>query len=289
MLKRLKPFPIPTIHPVPEYLASPELKKVYEETKSILQVPWMGVVTMAFAHYPTFFNTLWSGLKELAESHEFNFSCVALRNYTEASAVNLSPSSIIEPLIKMGYAEKEITNILALNEVFSHGNMPYLMIATAARFLLEGNELSAKRDVSYFTGRHGPASENHLTLLEPHHVDQTTTDIYTDIKLKLGLPFLNTDYRAFARWPSYFKTAWGDLSTSTPLPEYESQVSAVHNFAVEQMLNLPNPKSLKSKDLQNAAIKDASLEEVLEVVRLFQWLLPGLAINVAFFRAQLSS
>jgi hypothetical protein len=55
------------------------------------------------------------------------------------------------------------------------------------------------------------------------------------------------------------------------------------------MLNLQNPKSLKSKDLQNAAIKDASLKEVVEVVCLFQWLLPGLAVNVAFFRAQLSS
>ena len=39
--------------------------------------------------------------------------------------------------------------------------------------------------------------------------------------------------------------------------------------------------------LRDAATSDASLEEVLSVVRLFQWLLPGLAVNVAFLRHQL--
>ena len=50
-LSRLKPDPIPTIYPVPEYAADAELSAVYERTKSGLGVPWMGVVAMAFAHY----------------------------------------------------------------------------------------------------------------------------------------------------------------------------------------------------------------------------------------------
>lgn len=39
--------------------------------------------------------------------------------------------------------------------------------------------------------------------------------------------------------------------------------------------------------MRDAALSDAALQEVLSVVRLFQWLLPGLAVNVAFFRGQL--
>lgn len=70
-LPRLKPEPIPSIHPVPEYLADAKLRAVYEDTKSVLQVPWMGVVTMAFAHYPSFWGALWSGLLELTASAEF--------------------------------------------------------------------------------------------------------------------------------------------------------------------------------------------------------------------------
>ena len=68
---RLKPSPIPPIHPVPEYLADEALAAVYADTKTVLQVPWMGVVTMAFAHYRNFYQTLWTGLRELAVSAEF--------------------------------------------------------------------------------------------------------------------------------------------------------------------------------------------------------------------------
>ncbi|QPZ90035.1 hypothetical protein [Thioclava electrotropha] len=52
-------------------------------------------------------------------------------------------------------------------------------------------------------------------------------------------------------------------------------------------LNMPNPTRLSSTELQEAARKDGPLEEILSVVRLFQWLLPGLAVNVAFLRDQL--
>jgi hypothetical protein len=39
--------------------------------------------------------------------------------------------------------------------------------------------------------------------------------------------------------------------------------------------------------LRGAAEKDATVEEILQVVRSFQWLLPGLVVNVAFLRGQL--
>ena len=42
-LSRLKPDPIPTIHPVPEYAANAALTAVYERTKSGFGVPWMNV------------------------------------------------------------------------------------------------------------------------------------------------------------------------------------------------------------------------------------------------------
>ena len=39
--------------------------------------------------------------------------------------------------------------------------------------------------------------------------------------------------------------------------------------------------------LADAAEADASRDEVLEMCRLFQWLLPGPVVNVAYFRHQL--
>ena len=53
---------------MPEYLVTGQHAKWYEDTKQVLQVPWMGVVTMAYAHYPTFFGELWRDLKPLCQS-----------------------------------------------------------------------------------------------------------------------------------------------------------------------------------------------------------------------------
>lgn len=287
-LPRLKPAPLPSIHPVPEYLADAALKAAYEETKSVLQVPWMGVVTMAFAHYPIFFQTLWGGLKELAASQEFVEACNELRGVAEGAALKLEPQFIVGELAAKGYAKREIEDIRTLNEVFSHGNMPYVMIATAARLLLEGHSLGMGTTVSRFDGRHGPSTDNRLLLMEPHHVDAPTSAVYESIKTVLDLPFVNTDYRAFARWPSYFAVAWQGLIGKVSTSSYEARVSEVHAFAVTKMLGLPNPGGLTPEALQKAAVKDAPLEEILDVVRLFQWLLPGLITNVAFFRGQLA-
>jgi hypothetical protein len=60
----------------------------------------------------------------------------------------------------------------------------------------------------------------------------------------------------------------------------------VHKKAVALVLALPNPGELTSAMLVAAANEDTGAESVLDVVRLFQWLLPGLVVNVACMRKQ---
>ena len=48
-----------------------------------------------------------------------------------------------------------------------------------------------------------------LTLMEVHHGDAPTATVYADIRATLDLPVVNTDYRALARWPSYFQRCLG--------------------------------------------------------------------------------
>src|SRR5260370_26425293 len=70
-LPRLLPSPLPPVRYVPEYRAEGALKDAYEDMKSVLQVPWMGVVTMAYANFPHFFDAFWSGMRELCGGVEF--------------------------------------------------------------------------------------------------------------------------------------------------------------------------------------------------------------------------
>ena len=125
--------------------------------------------------------------------------------------------------------------------------------------------------------------------MEVHHADQDTRALYQDIKASLGLPFVNTDYRALARWPSYFALAWNDLKPVVNTDVYAAICTDIHEWADRLVVeNLPNPADLTADSLRSAADDDGNLDEIVQVVRLFQWLLPGLVTNVAFFRAQLA-
>jgi hypothetical protein len=286
-LNRFRPDPAPAIHPVPEYLADVDLNSRYEEAKTVLRVPWMGVVMMAFAHYPTFYDLLWQGVRPLCLSGAFVSVCRNLRALVEERVSELNPPTMVERLAVAGYAPGELDTIRDVVEVFSHGNYAYFLIATIARELLEGVELRGSKTAEPSADETKPASHVPLVLMEMHHADLSTRALYEDVKATLGLPFVNTDYRALGRWPSYFHQAWSDLKPTVGTNHYEAIAMDVHRHAINVAASLPNPEGLHPSVLREAAARDASLEEVLGVVRLFQWLLPGLMINVAFFRQQL--
>lgn len=285
-LIRLKPDPTPAIHPVPEYAADASLSQVYERTKRGLGVPWMGVVAMALAHYRNFYDCLWQAMEPTVATKAFADACKELRIVAEQEAASLRPAAIRPKLTTLGYDDREIEEIKNCNEIFSSGNMPYVLMASLARLLLEGQAWEGN----------GPAQPHNASglktvkpvLIETHHADPVIAEIYADIRQTLDLPFVNTDYRAFARWPSYFDHAWTDLRSMVPTEEYQLAVRHVHNRAVALVDRLPNMSRITPQQLISCAERDAKLSEVLSVVRLFQWLLPGLAVNVAVLKHQLS-
>ena len=287
---RLKPEPIPTVYPVAEYAVMGERAQWYAEMKEALQVPWMGVVTMAFAHYPEFFRELWRGLKPLVTSRPFVEEALALQALVEERVTALNPPPIGGRLAEMGYGVREITGIRAANDVFSHGNHAYALIATIARMLMEGDDMAGPQaPLPVFEGRHAPGVAIPFVLMEAHHADEPTQAVFEDLKEVLGLPFVNTDYRAFARWPSYWAAAWGDLREVAGTPAHEAICREYHDRLVAAVgKDLPNPGGLTAEILQKASETDASAREVTQICRLFQWLLPGLAANVAYLKFQLS-
>ena len=286
-LPRIRPDPTPAIHPVPEYRAEGRLKAQYEDMKQVFQVPWMGVVTMAYAHYPTFYETLWRGVRQLCASRAFVSAFQDNRAYIEAEIARLSPPPIAGRLREIGYGAREIAAIREMVEIFSHGNQPYVLLATLVRYLMEAGDMPGQGQAAPIMGRHAPEAGVPLVLMERHHADAPTRAIYDDIERVLGLPFVNTDYRAFARWPSYWATAWGDLREVAGSPAHEALCEAYHDRCVVQVAGaLPNPGGLRAAALREAAAADAPFGEVRDICRLFQWLLPGLVTNVAYLRAQ---
>lgn len=283
---RLRPDPLPAIHPLPEALAGGARRAAYEDTKAVLGVPWMGVVTMAFSHYPTFWDTLWQGLRPVCLSAEFATAHTRLRALAEAEAAGLGPAPLGPALAATGYAPREIAEIAATIEVFSAGNMPYALIATLARHLLEGGIFGGGGPLTPVAPPVAPVAR--LVLMEAHHAEPATRALYADIMARLDLPFVNTDYRALARWPSYFRLAWEGLRPHPGTPAHEAAQARIHAGMLALARDLPNPAGLTAEALCAAARADADEAEVLAVARLFLWLIPGLLLNVAFLRGQLA-
>jgi hypothetical protein len=81
--------------------------------------------------------------------------------------------------------------------------------------------------------------------------------------------------------------AWNSLRPSVATLAYESVVQVMHDEIVAVALTLPNPGALTSEALRAAVLDDGAVDDIQRTVELFQWLLPGLIVNVAYFRAQL--
>tara|TARA_A100001011_G_scaffold400325_1_gene514129 strand:- start:3995 stop:4870 length:876 start_codon:yes stop_codon:yes gene_type:complete len=284
---RKKPIQVPNIIVTPEYLAKGSLKKSYKNTKLAFNVPWMGVVAMAFAKYPFFYNALWKYIYPLTKSIEFNKLCKKLVIISKKKALELKPKPLIKKLKKIGYNNYEIKKINEVNLIFTTGNMPYLIMATIARILLNKGELINTKP---FKNNNNPSityDKNYMLLIEQHHANYSLKELYESIKTNLDLTFLNTDYRAFARWPSYFEMSWKHFLPTLLSKKYEEKVLEIHNFIIKEALMLPNPKKINSIEIINAAKKDKKISEIKNIVALFQWLLPGLITNVAFMREQI--
>ena len=168
--------------------------------------------------YPTFFGTLWEGTAELCRSRAYVEAARGLRAAAEESAAALGPPPIAGRLGEIGYGARELDDIRAMIEIFSHGNPLYFLLALIARLLLEGGDWGGERGgagaARAFEGRHAPDLDRPFLLIKAHHADAPTRALYEDVKATLGLPFVNTDYRALARWPSYFALAWKDLKAA---------------------------------------------------------------------------
>ena len=108
LLPRFLPNLVPALYPLPEYLAEGKLADAYTDMKETLQVPWMCVVTMAYAHYPTFFRELWDGLRPIVQSASFINHCRELRAWVEDAVMQMQPTALPFALNKLGYAPREL-------------------------------------------------------------------------------------------------------------------------------------------------------------------------------------
>jgi hypothetical protein len=277
------------VRPVPEHRADAALAQVYEDLKATLAVPWVGVITQAVAYYRPFFVEAWRRFQPSAATHYFERRCddIRLAAWQQmADSFEIRPQ--FERLRALGYSERELAQIRATLDIFDYGNPKYLVLATAIKeSLCHGRRLgggsafdvqdSMPRSPIYQTG---PIP----VMVEEHHVLGGLRAVYDDIKATLELPFVNSDYKAMGRWPSYLALAWGELKPCIATAPYRHARQAIHEQAIAAAQNLPHEYFMDQAAALQAGLSQEESQELMQVISLFQWLLSGLILNVTHFK-----
>lgn len=279
------------VRPVPEYLADGDLLPAYADLKAALGVPWVGVITQAVAHYRPFFLQAWAQFAANAKTRYFERQCEHIRTLAvQQVQAGLSVASQRARLRALGYSERELAQIAETLHVFNAGNPPYLVLATAIKESLcfgraLGGTPTGPDDLlpRAPTGSTGPLP----VMVEPHHAGSDVLAVYSSIKTTLNLPFVNSDYKAMARWPSYLQLAWGDLSPRVGSPAYNTARQQVHDAAMAAVTHLPHAYTMRHPEALAAGLSDGEAQELMRVISLFQWLLSGLIVNLTQCRLAL--
>lgn len=279
------------VRPVPEYLADGDLLPAYADLKATLGVPWVGVITQAVAHYRPFFLAAWPQFSVNASTRYFERHCHHLRTLAEQQVhATLPQNSQHTRLLAMGYSERELAQIAATLDVFNAGNPPYLVLATAIKeSLCFGRTLggSPAHTSDLLPRAASQPSTNVPVMVEPHHAGSDVLAVYERLKATLQLPFINSDYKAMARWPSYLQLAWDGLAPLVDSPAYNAARQQVHDAAMAAVAGLPHGYTMRYPEALAVGLSDGEAQELMRVISLFQWLLSGLMVNVTWFRQAL--
>lgn len=282
------------VRPVPEHRADAGLTPVYQDLKATLGVPWVGVITQAVAHYRPFFVEAWRQFQPSARSHYFESRCDAIRiSAWEQVGTAFSVPSLTERLQRLGYSDVERAQIRAMLDIFDYGNPKYLVLATAIQQSLCEDRRLGGGDAARDKWDRMPRAPIYQidpipVMVEEHHALGGLKAVYEDIKATLGLPFVNSDYKAMGRWPSYLALAWQDLKPSIDSEPYVRIRQQIHEQALSAAEGLPYGYLLDKARAIAIGLPEDEVFELMRVIALFQWLLSGLILNVTWFKQAVS-
>lgn len=274
-----------TLRPVKPDAAEPRIRHIYDETRRTLHLPWVGALFQGYAMYPAYLEMAWRTLRPSLQTAQFEADARALGNAAdEAVARFYTPSYDGRAVAAMNV---DIEAIRATVDAFHLGNPRLLLVATALQRAFEEGAVGGGTPVvhgqAHASGEEVRAETTTVELIDPEQASPGVRQIFDDIKTTLGLPLVNSDYRAMALWPDYLSLAWNDAKGMVGTPEYAAEVRRLSGLAAEAVDRFAAPVTATREAAAQAGVPAGELDNLAAILRLFAGLLPGLILNVAMF------
>jgi len=266
------------IQPVKKAQAPLEIHACFADIQDKMGVPWPPANWRSYAMYPAVILLFWNFLKPMVASELFLRQALAITEYAYREVSGCyQPSYTLADLdpLQRQWIQWEL-------DAFEFGN-PQLLI----------QQVLLSRALRGETGQDGSTEPRHrpsayrqpeIRMLDEQSVSMELQQVYQDIKQTLGLPVVNSDYQALAKWPEFFIPAWSDAKRWLQQPEYQRLRQQLTEMAEAAADRLQPAMRLTTKDLSDALNSPKDFGNLQQMVQMFTELLPGLILNDALFR-----
>lgn len=270
---------------VSETDASGRTLEIYQEIKVALGVPHVNVIFQAYGAYPAALEAIWNALRPCVETSEFFRCAERLRGeaYTRTHNYFAVPDlcATIQQVHFSTGAQHELTDVV---ELF-HYNNPLLLLIVALQLQAFEDGPAVARTAER-NANHPVFTRKPIKISE----DEASTPIrkvYDDIKRTLGVPVVNTDYQAFARFPDFLNVYWTALKPAVMSPLYGENRHALHDSAITLATDLPNAPQLTVDRMQESGLGADEISAAIHITEEFFDFLSGLVLNIAFAKISL--
>ena len=142
--------------------------------------------------------------------------------------------------------------------------------------------------------RRGPNANQHseIQLIGEQSVREMSAEmqqVYRDIKQTLGVPIVNSDYQALARWSAFFLPAWEDIKLWRERPEYQLLKQDIVRRAENAASRLRPVVAIGEREVRDLLDNPEDFEQIQQTVQMFKDVLPELIVQDALFHMGLAN
>jgi hypothetical protein len=274
--------------------APPEIQACLSEIQSTLGIPWTPVNWRAYAMYPSVMQLFWERLKPATQTESFLESAIAIteRVYRDTSDWYL-------PSYQIDVNEAQRHQIQRVLNAFTFGN-PQLLIqqialsrTLAGEVVGQGGNADVRRGLNAY-------QHTEIQLIGEQSVREMSAQmqqVYRDIKQTLGVPIVNSDYQALARWSTFFLPAWENIQLWRERPEYQLLKQDIVRRAEDATSRLRPVVAIGEREVRDSLSETLrerldnpeDFERIQQTVQMFKDVLPELIVQDALFHMGLAN
>ena len=260
--------------------ATPEIQTCLDDIQNTLGIPWTPANWRAYAMYPAVMQLFWERLKPAMQTEAFLEDAIAITEH-----VYRDINDWYQPDYQVDVDQSARHHIQRELNAFIFGNPQLLIQQVALSRTLAGEVV----------GQDGTAASRRPPNVYRHHkiqlvdeqavqeISQEMQRVYQDIKQTLGVPIVNSDYQALARWSPFFLAAWEDIKPWRERPEYRLLIQDVVQRADEAANRLCPAVWVGEREIRDRLDNPDDFEHIQQMVLMFKDILPELIVHNALF------